>query len=694
MSSTPKPCATDPSVAQPFTEGNPLLEEWATPYSTPPFDRIRLEHYEPAFDATIAESRREIRAIIDQEDAPTFANTIERLERNGAMLDRVSGLFFNLLEADTSDEMQAIAERVQEKLVALENDISLDPDLFRRVKAVHDAQPELDADQAKLLEDCYQGFARSGAALSDADKVLYRQYSAELSALSLRFGQNALAATNAYTLNITQKSVVDELPESVRQSMAEDARALGQDGWSVTLHAPSFGPFLRYSTHRILKEQVWRAYQSRALGGAYDNTAIVRRITELRLKIAQLLGYKCYADYVLEHRMAERTETVTRFLDELLAASKDFAEEELKTLTDYAHAHGLQGTLQPWDFAYWSDRYKDEKYALNDQLLKPYFELEHVKRGVFLLAGKLYGLQFTPAPAITVYHPDVTAYEVRDAEGRFMAVLYLDFFPRKSKRGGAWMTEFRGAKIEDGVETRPLVSLVMNFTKPTATAPSLLTFDEVETFLHEFGHSLHAILGEGRYASQTGTNVYRDFVELPSQLMENWATEKEFLDLWATHYLTGEKIPEELISAIVRAKNYMAAYYHVRQLSFSMLDMAWHTLSEPYSGSVEDFDRKAMAPTQLLPRAEHTAMSVAFSHIFGGGYAAGYYGYKWAEVLEADAFALFKERGIFSREVADRFRHELLSRGGTAHPMTLYVNFRGHKPETRALIEKMGLVRK
>lgn len=670
---------------------NPLLTAWDTPHEVPPFDRIRTEHYEPAFDAAIESSRREIDRIVSQTEAPTFANTIERLERQGALLDRISGLFFNLLEADTSDQMQQIAERMQDRLVQLENDIALNERLFARVRAVWEQHPALRPDEQKLLDDCYQGFARSGAALPDDKKERYRRYSAELSALTLKFGRNVLAATNAYRLNITDPKAVADLPESVRESMAEEARAHNEEGWTVTLHAPSFVPFLRHSTHRILKEQVWRASNSRALGGAFDNTKIVRRIAELRLKTAQLLGYSCYADYVLERRMAENTPTVNAFLEELLTATKEHADAEYRMLEDYARGHGLEGQLMPWDFAYYADKYKNEKYALNDELLKPYFELEHVKKGVFLLAEKLYGLKFTPAPSIPVYHPEVTAYEVTDDKGRFMAVLYLDFFPRASKRGGAWMTEFRGTRIEDGIETRPLVSLVMNFTKPTDTTPSLLTFDEVETFLHEFGHALHGMLGEGRYESQTGTNVFRDFVELPSQLMENWATEQEFLDLWAADYRTGEKIPATLIDSIVRAKNYLAAYYHVRQLSFGMLDMAWHTLTEPYTGSVEEFDRRAMAPTQVLPVARHTSMSTAFSHIFSGGYAAGYYGYKWAEVLEADAFALFRERGIFNREVATRLRRELLSKGGTEHPMTLYVNFRGHRPDLRALIEKMGL---
>ena len=587
--------------------------------------------------------------------------------------------------------MQEIAQRVQPKLTELSNDISLNPELFARVKQVYEHPGRLRKEDRKLLEDTYQSFARSGAALSDADKELYRKYTSELSGLTLRFGQNALAATNAFTLNITDPKVVAELPAFVREGMAAEAKARGEKGWTVTLQHPSYLPFMTYSSNRELKEKLWKASNSRALGGEFDNTEIVKKIANTRLKIANLLGYKCYADYVLERRMAENTKTVNDFLAELLAATKSYADADYRTVSDYAATLGFKGQLMPWDWSYYTEKYKDEKYALNDELVKPYLKLENVKKGVFMLANKLYGLNFTPDDKIEVYHPDVTAYDVTDENGRFMAVLYLDFFPRESKRSGAWMTEFRGTKIEDGKEIRPLVSLVMNFTKPTETAPSLLTFDELETFLHEFGHALHGMLGEGKYESQTGTNVYRDFVELPSQLMENWATEKEFLDLWAVHYETGEPMPAEIVDRIVAAQNYLAAYANVRQLSFGMTDMAWHTLTEPFEGDVEQFEAVSMAPTQVLPVVPGTAMAPAFGHIFSGGYAAGYYGYKWAEVLEADAFSLFKEKGIFNREAASSFRENVLAKGGTEHPMELYVRFRGHKPETRALIEKMGL---
>ena len=687
-------CADDTMPVAQLPEidmSNPLLAAWDTPHQTPPFDSIELADYEPAFETAIAVSRAEIDAIVNNPAKPTFNNTIMALERQGALLSRIGGLFFNLLEADGTPEMQQVAMNVQPKLTELSNDVSLNPQLFERVKAVYEHPGRLSKTQKQLLEKSYRGFVRSGANLSDEDKELYRQYSSELSDLSLKFGQNALNATNAFSINITDPKRVAELPDYVREGMAAEAKARGQKGWTVTLQAPSYIPFMTYSTDRAAKEQLWRAYNSRALGGEFDNTKIVKRIVNLRLKIANLLGYRTYADYVLADRMAENTETVDGFLGELLDATREYAEEDYRTIAEYARSQGFEGELMPWDFAYYSEKYKNEKYALNEERIKPYLQLESVREGVFLLANKLYGLNFTPNAEIEVYHPEVTAYDVTDRDGRFLAVLYLDFFPRETKRGGAWMTEFRGSSVIEGQEMRPLVSLVMNFTKPTDTMPSLLTFNELETFLHEFGHALHGMLAEGEYESLNGTNVYRDFVELPSQIMENWATEKEFLDLWTKHYQTGEPIPAELIERIVAAKNYQAAYSNVRQLAYAMSDMAWHKISEPFEGDVEEFECAAMAPTQVLPVVKGTAVAPAFSHVFGGGYAAGYYGYKWAEVLEADAFSLFKEKGIFDPEVSGAFRREVLSRGSQEHPMTLYVAFRGHKPETKALIEKMGL---
>ena len=666
---------------------NPLLAEWNTPHATPPFDKIAITDYEPAFETAIAVSRAEIEAIVNNPAEPSFNNTILALEKQGELLDRISSVFFNLNECNTSPEMQEIAIRIQPKLTQLSNDISLNPELFKRVKAVNDNPGWfLSKEDKKLLENTYKSFVRSGANLADAEKELYRKYSEELSQLTLKFGQNSLASNNAYHLNITDAKKVAELPDFVKESMAMEAKARGEKGWTVTLKAPSYIPFVTYSSQRDLKEKLYKARSSCAIGGQFDNTDNIRKITDLRLKIANLLGYKCYADYVLDNRMAEKTETVTSFLAELLEQTKEYADKDYKTLNEYAQSLGFKGNIQAWDWSYYSEKYKNEKYAISDEAVKPYLELENVKKAVFMLANKLYGLEFKPADGVAKYHEDVAVYEVSEANGEHLAVLYLDFFPRDSKRAGAWMTEFRGAEGD----IRPLVSLVMNFTKPTETTPSLITFDEFTTFLHEFGHACHGMLAKGKHGSLNGTNVYRDFVELPSQILENWAYEKEYLDLWAKHYKTGETMPAELIEKIIAAKNYMAAYANVRQVSFGMTDMAWHTLTAPYEGDVVEFEQKAMAAAQVLPVVEGTALSPTFGHLFSGGYAAGYYGYKWAEVLAADGYSLFTENGIFDKGTASKFR-ALLEAGGKEHPMDLYVKFRGHKPQTKALIDQMGL---
>ena len=672
---------------------NPLVQEWNTPYQTPPFSKIELKHYEPAFDYAIEQNRADIDAIVNNPEAPTFENTIVAMERAGELLGRVSGVFFVLNNCDTNDEMQQIANRITPKLTELSNDVSLNPELFKRVKAVYDqrAELQLDEEDMQLLEETYKGFERSGALLEGEKQELYRQYTSELAQLTLAFGQNALAATNAFTLNITDESKVAELPEFVKEGLAAEAKARGEQGWTVTLQAPSYSPFMTYSSQRDLKEQLYRAYNTRGIGGETDNLENIRKIAELRLKIAQLLGYDCYADYVLEDRMAENKNTVNGFLNELCEATLDYARKDVDVVTEYAHSLGFEGELMPWDWSYYNEKYKEAKYSINDEQIKPYFQLENAKEAVFMLAGKLYGLTFTEVNNIETYHPEATVYEVKDASGKLMAILYLDFFPRESKRAGAWMTEFRGVKTVDGVEQRPLVQLVMNFTKPTESTPSLLTFDEFTTFLHEFGHGLHGILAQGKYESINGTSVKRDFVELPSQIMENWATEKEYLDLWAKHYQTGEPMPAELVQKLVDAKNYLAAYFNIRQLSFGMLDMAWHSITEPYAGDVMTFEQKALEPTQVMPVVDGTAMGPAFTHIFSGGYATGYYGYKWAEVLAADAYSYFKEKGIFSEEVSTKFRKEVLEQGGHKHPMELYQNFRGHKPQTKALIDQMNL---
>ena len=694
-------CGSDqmPQVVLPEIDtSNPLLAEWDTPYATPPFDKIKISDYEPAFETAIAVSRAEIDAIVNNPAKPTFKNTIVAMERQGELLGRISGIFYNLREADTSDEMDAIAMRIQPKMTELSNDISLNPELFARVKAVYEGSRRGLSDvDIKLLEETYKGFARSGAELSDEKKEEYRKYSSSLAASTLLFGQNSLSATNAFAINITDAKKVAELPDFVKEGMAADAKARGEKGWTVTLKAPSYIPFMTYSTQRDLKEKLYRAYNSRALGGEFDNTNVIKSIISDRLAIASLLGYKTYADYVLEDKMAESSENVNNFLAELRDQTLEYGRKDYAMINEFAKQNGLKGDVMPWDWAYYTEKYKSEKYAINDEQVKPYLKLDNVIKGVFLLAEKLYGLSFVPNKDIQVYHPDVTAYEVydKDVNGRreLLSILYLDFFPRESKRSGAWMTEFRGAKVVNGEETRPLVSLVMNFTKPTETMPSLLTFDEFETFLHEFGHALHGMLAKGEYESMNGTAVYRDFVELPSQIMENWATEKEYLDMWAVHYQTGEKIPAELIEKIVAAKNYLAAYLNLRQLSFGISDMKWHMLtdkSQIEALDIETFEREAVTSVQITPLVEGTSMAPAFTHIFSGGYAAGYYGYKWAEVLAADAYSLFQEKGIFDAQTASKFRH-LLEQGGQRHPMDIYVEFRGHKPETKALIESMGL---
>lgn len=685
--------ATSLTLGASGADVNPLLVESTAPHGAPQFTQITNEHYKPAFEQAVREARADIAAIVGNAQAPTFANTIEALEFSGRRLDRISNIFFNLNEAHTNDTMQALALELSPMLTEFSNDVSLDPKLFARVKAVYDRRESLglNAEQRRLLEKTYKGFARSGAALSDGDKKIYRELTARLSELSLQFNQNSLAATNAFTLHVTDPAVVGELPDFVREGMAAEAKERGLDGWVVTLQIPSMVPFMTYSSNRALKEKLWRAYNTRCVGGEFDNSAIVEEIADKRLQLAGLLGYETYADYVLEERMAESSPTVNAFLAELLDRAVEAARRDVETVAGYARAQGFDAELMPWDFGYYSEKLKHERYELSEELTKPYFQLENVRRGMFELANRLYGITLRENPEIPVYHPDVKAYEVFDADGSFLAVLYMDFFPRASKRGGAWMTEFRQQGVENGVETRPLISVVYNFTKPTDSLPSLLTFDEVTAMLHEFGHALHGIFAAGTYPSLTGTAVYRDFVELPSQIMENWAYEKEFLDLFAVDYRTGEKMPAELIRRILDAKNYLAAYSHIRQVAYGLCDMAWHSISEPVKMPVVDFEKKAIARAQVLPYVDGQCTSTSFGHIFSGGYAAGYYSYKWAEVLEADAFSLFKEKGIFDRETAASFRENILSKGGSEHPMKLYVRFRGHKPDTQALFDKMGI---
>ena len=674
---------------------NPFLTESSAPFGAPEFDKITNEHYLPAFEAGIAEGKAEIDAIVANEEEPTFENTIEAMEYAGQTLNKVAGVFFNLMEAHTNDQMQAIAEQVSPMLTEFSMYTSLNAPLFERVKKVYEKKDGLglSQDQMKLLENTYRGFVRGGANLSDEDKAVFSKLSEELSLASLQFSKNVLDATNAYTLHITDSTDLAGLPGYVVAMGAETAKEKGLEGWAFTLAYPSFAPFMKYSSNRELRRQMWTAYNTKSIGGEFDNTEIVKKIVDLRIRKANLLGYETFADYALEERMAKDRKTATEFINNLLVSSLPFAKADVKAVQDYAEANGFTEELMPWDFSFWSERLQKEKYSLNEELLKPYFQLENCIDAVFGLATRLYGITFHELKNVPVYHEEVKVYEVKDADGTHLALLYADFFPRASKRGGAWMTEFRGQSIQNDVEYRPFINIVMNFTKPTADAPSLITHSELTTFLHEFGHALHGILAKGRYPSLTGTGVSRDFVELPSQIMENWAYEPEYLNTFAKHYQTGEPIPMEFIEKIVAAKNFQAGYAQVRQLHFGYLDMAWHTLTQVPSESTMEFEKKTLAPYAVMPSVEGTGFSTSFSHIFTGGYSAGYYSYKWAEVLEADAFSLFQEKGIFNTEVSNTFRKEILEKGGAEDEAVIYRNFRGHDPQPEALMEKLGLTK-
>ena len=687
-----------PQEAAKIEAENPLVKEWNTPFQTPPFNSIKTEHYKPAMLYAIEQAKQEVNAIIVNRARPDFENTIVALERAGGLLNRISGVFFNINECMTSDQLQQIYMEIIPDLTAYGNDVSMNPLLFAKVKEVYDQRDDiaLTTEQRMLLEKTYKSFIRSGALLEGAAKEEYRKVSEELSMLTNQYQMNVLAEQNAFFLNITNKKDLAGLPDYVIAAAREEAKARKQKGWTFTLQYPSFSPFMQYADNRDLREKMWRASAFEANNNNdKDNKEIARKIANLRLRMAQLLGYSSYAEYALEERMAQNPQTVNKFINDLFEASMPFAEKEMKEVQDYANAHGFVGQIQRWDFSYWSEKLKNDKYAMDPNMFKPYFKLENVKKGVFDLADRLYNIEFRENKQIEKYHPDVTVYEVYDkADGKVLAVLYMDFFPRESKRSGAWMTAFREQYIdENGNDVRPLIQLVCNFTKPTSKEPSLLTFDEVNTFLHEFGHCLHGIFASGTYQSISGTSVYRDFVELPSQIMENFATEKEFLDMFAVHYKTGEKIPQELIDKLIASQRYLAGYMSVRQLSFGMIDMAWHTITSPYTGDVIAMEKNAIAKTELMPVVENSVMTTSFGHIFAGGYAAGYYGYKWAEVLDADAFAAFKEKGIFNREVSTSFRKNILSQGGKKHPMELYKAFRGHEPTNEALLRRCGFIK-
>lgn len=684
-------------AAQSCQNMNPFLRESQLPFGAPEFDKIRNEHYIPAFEQACKEAKAEIDAIVANPEAPTFENTILAMEFGGKTLNKVAEVFFNVNEADTDDEKQQIAEKVSPMLTEVSLYSSLNPALFARVKAVYDKKDELglEKDQMRILEKTYKSFVRSGALLDDEAKKEYSELSEKLSLLSLQFQKNLLASTNAWYLHLTEEAELEGLPRFVKDMGLATASEKNVEGWAFDLSYPSMSSFMKYSTRSDLKRQMYLKYNSRAFGGEFDNSQIVRDIVSTRTRIAQILGYDTWADYNTEDRMVGGVDGVRAFQKALLEPSLPVARKEVRDIFEYAKSKGYEGKeLAPWDFSYWSAQYKDARYSLKDEDLKPYFQLENCIDAVLGLATKLYGITFAERKDIPVYHPDVKVFEVKDEDGSFLALFYADFFPRASKRGGAWMTEFRGTQVENGVEQRPFVTIVTNFSKPTAEDPSLITHDELTTFLHEFGHSLHGMLSKGRYPSITGTSVDHDFVELPSQIMENWAFEPEWLKGFARHYKTGEIIPDELIEKIVATKNYLAAYGQVRQLQFGLLDMAWYTQTEMTSLSTEDFEKQALASSQIQPRVDGTCVSTSFNHIFAGGYSAGYYSYKWAEVLEADAFSLFAEKGIFNREVSGSFRENVLSKGSSDEEAVLYRNFRGHDPKPEALLEKLGITDK
>lgn len=673
---------------------NPLLEKFETPFESAPFSKIKNEDYKPAFIQAIEEAKAEIDAITVNPEAPTFANTIEAMELSGEKLGRISSIFFNLNSAETNDEIQEIAQEVSPLLSEFGNDVRLNQDLFERIKIVYNQKDSLNLtdEQAYLLEKKYKGFSRNGANLNEEDKNKLREIDKQLSMLSLQFGQNVLAETNAYELIITDENDLKGLPQYAIDQAKADAEQKNHEGWLITLQAPSYIPFMQYAENRELREKLFRANGVKAYqNNEFNNEENVKNIVKLRHERAKILGYKTHADYVLEERMAKKPTTVLDFLNDLLTKAKPFAEKEIEELTAFAKETDGIDTLQRWDHAYYAEKLKQKKFSLSDEELKPYFQLENVIEGAFDVATKLYGITFKEIHKIDKYNDEVTTYEVLDKNGAFLSLLYADFFPRAGKRPGAWMTSYREASNVNGNTKRPHISIVCNFTKPTKDTPSLLTFQEVTTLFHEFGHALHGMLPNTTYESLSGTNVYWDFVELPSQFYENFCYEPEALKLFAKHYQTGEIIPQELIEKVKASSSFMEGYQTVRQLSFGLLDIAYHANDLAEINDLQQFEKETFKQTELYPEIDKNMMSTSFSHIFQGGYSSGYYSYKWAEVLDADAFAFFQETGIFNPETAQKF-YKLLSSGGTVEPMKLYEEFRGHKPTADALLKRAGLV--
>ena len=682
---------------------NPFFFPYNTPHDVVPFDCIRLEDYEEAFMEGIRREDEQIDKIVNDPRKPTFDNTIISIddEKDGEgyydLLGRVSSVFFNLLSAETDDDMDALAQKLSPVLTKHANDIRLNEKLFERIKYVHQHHRKLTPEEKMLLDNCYDGFVRSGALLDAAGKERLRQLTEEASILGLQFSQNLLKENKAFTLHITDESQLDGLPETAREAAALTAKEMEKEGWVFTLDFPSYSPFMTYSTRRELRQQMYMAKNTECIhDNSENNIEICKRLVNLRRELAQLLGHKTYADYVLKHRMAGNVRNVYKLLNNLITAYKPTALKEIAAIEKLAKkTEGKDFKLKPWDFGFYSHKLQLQKYNLDAEMLRPYFELSKVIDGVFGLANRLYGITFKENTGIPVYHPDVKAYEVFDKDGSFLAVFYADFHPRKGKQGGAWMTEYQGQWIDrKGENVRPHVSVVMNFTKPTEEKPALLTLGEVETFLHEFGHSLHGMFANTRFESLSGTNVWWDFVELPSQFMENFAIEKEFLRTFAFHYQTGEPIPDELIHRIIRSRNYNVAYACLRQVSFGLLDMAYYTKKNAFTDDIIPFEKKAWEKAMVTEQLPDTCMTVQFSHIMAGGYAAGYYSYKWAEVLDADAFAVFKKEGIFNPATAQRFRDCILSKGGTENPMVLYKRFKGGEPTIDALLKRNGIKKK
>lgn len=678
---------------------NPFFNDYSTPHNTVPFHLIKLEHYEEAFMEGMKREKEELDKIINNEEEPTFDNTIiykdeTKGEHYYDLLGRASTVFSCMLGAETNDDLDALAQKMSPLLTQHANDMQLNEKLFKRIKHVYEHHRELTPEEATLLQKVYDGFVRSGALLNEEGKEQFRRLSEEASLLSLQFSQNLLKENKAFELHITNEEDLDGLPESARQMAAHTAQEQNKEGWIFTLDFPSYSPFLTYSTKRELREKLYMAKNTEGIhDNPENNLAICTRLINIRRELAQLLGHETYADYVLEHRMASSVKNVYKLFNDLISAYKPQAIKELKEVEQLAkEMEGDAFEIQPWDFGYYSHKLQLQKYNIDSEMLRPYFELSKVIEGVFGLANRLYGISFKENNEIPVYHQDVKAYDVFDADGSYLAVFYADFHPRKGKQGGAWMTEFQGQWItRKGENIRPHVSVVMNFTKPTPQKPALLTLGEVETFLHEFGHSLHGMFANTRFGSLSGTNVWWDFVELPSQFMENYATEKEFLRTFAYHFESGEPIPDELIDRIIKSKNYLSAYGCLRQVSLGLLDMAYYTQKDEFKEDIITFEKDAWKDAIITKQLPNTCMTTQFSHIISGGYAAGYYSYKWAEVLDADAFSLFKKNGIFDKNTALSFRENILSKGGTEHPMTLYKRFRGQEPTIDALLERNGI---